>query len=352
MGSMNQLAAELLESSAPGYAAAALALFQPTDGPATPGTDGSAWKTHLVQRVLELAAAVRVEQPGLFARRVAWLRRAAKARGTDERDLQRSLTSLRTALQRELPDELQPAIAPALDLAVGVFNEAVLPEPAALRPADPLDRLALSYLAACLEGEPERAEALVLAELERGLSPTAAYVRVLLPAQREVGQLWHVGDVSVAEERIVSETTRELMAIIAHKYTPHETAGRTLIAASVSGNAHDIGLRAAADLFRISGWRSLFLGANVPAADLARAADTFAADLILLSATLDTHLKSTADAISTLRRNAPRCKILIGGRALEAMPDLWQRLGADAYAAAADEAVAVGNSLVERAARK
>jgi hypothetical protein len=71
MGSMNDMVAELLENSAPGYAAAALALLQAPDAQAAPGTDRAAWKNHLAQRVLELAAAVRVDQPALFARRVA-----------------------------------------------------------------------------------------------------------------------------------------------------------------------------------------------------------------------------------------------------------------------------------------
>jgi methanogenic corrinoid protein MtbC1 len=344
MSSMNHLAAELLETSAPGYAAAALALLQPADARAV---DRAAWKTHLVQRVLELAAAVRVDQPALFARRVAWLRCAAQARGTDEREIKRALVSLQTALTQELPANLRPTIAPALDLAVGAFDEAVQPEPAALSRNDPLDKLALHYLAVCLEGKPEHAIELVLAEIERGLSPPTVYTRVLLPAQKEVGQLWHLGDMSIAEERLVSETTRELMTLIVGKHAPRTSARRTLIAASVSGNAHDLGLRAAADLFRLSGWHSLFLGANVPAAELARAADVFAADLMLLVATLDTHLKPLGEAIDTLRRSAARCKILVGGRALDGLPDLWRKLGADAYAAAIDEVVTVGNSLFD-----
>jgi methanogenic corrinoid protein MtbC1 len=345
MGSSNNVAAELLESSAPGYAAAALALLQPEQMAAQAGADRAAWKTHLVQRVLELAAAVRVDQPALFARRVAWLRRAAKARGTDDGSLKHALLSLRSALLQELPENLRPAIAPALDLAVHEFDGTLAPEPATLDAADSRDRTALRYLATCLEGKPERAIALVLAELESGLSPTEAYTRVLLPAQREIGQLWHVGDVSVAEERIVSETTRELMARIVGRYEPAAPSGRTLIAASVSGNTHDIGLRAAADLFRLDGWRCLYLGANVPATELARATEAFSVDLIMLSATLDTHLKALAEAIATVRQSGPHCKILVGGRAFEGLPDLWRTLGADAYASSIDEAVALGNSL-------
>jgi len=348
MNALNNVAAELLETSAAGYAAAALALLQPGDGATPPGRDGATWKTHFAQRVLELAAAVRVDEPVLFTRRIAWLRRAARARGTGEQDLKRALLSLRTALQREMPDNLRPAITPALDLAVGAFDDALVADPVALDASRPVDRLALHYLTLCLEGKPHEAIELVLAELDHGLAPTVIYTQVLIPAEKEIGQLWHVGDVSIAEEHLVSETTRELMALIVAKHAPRHAHDRSLIAASVAGNAHDIGLRAVADLFRLAGWRCLYLGANVPAAELARAAATFEVDLVVLSATLATQLKPLGEAIEAIRSLAPERKILVGGLAFDGLPQLWKQLGADAYAPAIDAAAALGDALVER----
>jgi len=106
-------------------------------------------------------------------------------------------------------------------------------------------------------------------------------------------------------------------------------------------------LRAVADLFRLAGWRSLYLGANVPAAEIARAADTFDVELVVLNATLATQLKPLGEAIETIRRLAPRRKILVGGLAFDGLPDLPRQLGADAHAPTIDAAVAVGTSLVE-----
>lgn len=349
MNALNNVAAEVLETSAVGYAAAALAVLSSSDSATPPGSDGATWKTHLAQRVLELAAAVRVDQPLLFARRITWLRRAARARGSGEQDLKRALLSLRTALHREMPDSLRPAITPALDLAVGTFDDALAADPVALDASKPVDRLALQYLALCLEGKPHEAIELVLAALDRGLAPIVIYTQVLVAAEKEIGQLWHVGDVSIAEEHLVSETTRELMALIVAKHAPRRVHDRSLIAASVAGNAHDIGLRAVADLFRLAGWRCLYLGANVPAAELARSAAAFEVDLVVLNATLATQLKPLADAIETIRSFAPGRKILVGGLAFDGLPELWEQLGADAYAPAIDAAVPLGDALVERA---
>lgn len=343
MNALNDMAAELLETSAAGYAAAALAELQKTG----PHGDGAAWKTHLTQRVLELAAAVRVAQPAVFARRVEWLQRAARARGAGENDLKRALDSLRAALQRELPPNLEPAVRPALELAAGSLGSAP-GEPVRLDASEPNQRLALRYLSLCLEGRPEEATAAVLRALDDGLAPSVLYTQVLLAAAKETGELWHIGDVSIAEEHLISETTRELMALVVARAAPAAPSGPKLMAASISGNAHDLGLRAAADLFRIAGWHCLYLGANVPAREIGSFAASAAVDVVLLNATLTTQLKALAEAIAAVRAVAPSSKILVGGLAFDGLPELWRELNADAYAPSIDMAVAVGAKLAAR----
>jgi methanogenic corrinoid protein MtbC1 len=75
------------------------------------------------------------------------------------------------------------------------------------------------------------------------------------------------------------------------------------------------------------------------------AASHFNADLFVLSATLTTQLAALEAMIHLLRHDGGP-KVLIGGRALAAAPDLWKRLGADGYAADAAGAVEVGARLV------
>jgi methanogenic corrinoid protein MtbC1 len=108
-------------------------------------------------------------------------------------------------------------------------------------------------------------------------------------------------------------------------------------------------LRAVADLYRLAGWRCLYLGANVPAPEIARAAGTFDVDLVVLNTTLATQLKALGEAIATIRRLAPERKILVGGLAFDGVPDLWRQLGADGYAPTIGGAVDAGAALVKRA---
>lgn len=63
----------------------------------------------------------------------------------------------------------------------------------------------------------------------------------------------------------------------------------------------DIGLRMATDMFRLAGWRCLFLGANVPVSEIANAAVSQNVDLVVSIATLTTQLKELESAIAALR---------------------------------------------------
>lgn len=343
----NPLAAELLETSAAGYASAANVLLQRIPQRGAHFSHAAAeWKAHLTQRILELATAVRVNEPVLFARRIGWLRRALRARGADESDLREALMSLGAALAQELPEALKSAVEPPIALALETFDRDIEPEPDALDAATVHGKLGFEYLTTCLEARSFEAQNLILDRIGDGMTPQDAYTKVLLPAQREIGQLWHVGDVTVTEERLVSETTRALMTLIVNRSAPPADDARTVLAASVAGNAHDIGLRAAADLFKLAGWRTIFLGADMPTAEIASAARTFDAKLVVLSATLTTQIGTLATAIKRVRDSAPGARILIGGLALDGSGDLYKQLGADAYAPVVDAAVELGSQLI------
>ena len=247
--------------------------------------------------MLELAAAVRVGDPALFVRRVEWLRRAAQARTGDDSGVEPPLRSLDAALREEAP--AAPARQHRRRARRGARKPAARrssPSRARLGADDPFGRLALEYITTCLEGDtaaPRRPRC--SPQTDGGVTPQDLYCRVLMPAQKEVGRLWHRGDLNVAEERLVSETTRRVMAQLAARYRPAHATGPKVLAAAVAGNAHDLGLRAAADLLALAGWRCLYLGANVPTADIAAMAEAHGVELVLLAATLETQLGATAD---------------------------------------------------------
>lgn len=303
------------------------------------------WKAHIAERVAELSAAVAAGSPDLFSSRVAWARQSFAARDLDGGDLDASLVSLRDTLRGRLPDDVRSAVEPIIDHALAGSTP---------RPASTLDSdrepgtIALRYLRAALEGRTEDAINLVLDAVDQGdVTLAGAYTDILLPAQRETGRMWHMAEINIAEEHLVTAVSQRTMALLAHRAGRAADNGKTVVTAAVAGNRHDIGLIAISDFFARDGWRVIALGADIPARDIALATVHFEADLLLLSAALGTQLESLRQAIDVVRStDGTGPKIMVGGAAFGDAPNLWRQLGADGYAADVLPALETGDRLV------
>jgi methanogenic corrinoid protein MtbC1 len=347
----NPFLAELLQRSASGFAGFAAGILVDRIADADnryPPDAFASWKAHLTQRVIELSAAIAAAEPKLFVARVTWSRKAFVAHDRDIDDLRASLEVLREVLLAHLPDDVSEDSAVYIDKALEIFDsEAGTPDDSFLEPISKEAKLALQYLQLVLEGNVSEAIAKVTQAAQNGMDAQAVYTDVLMPAQREIGRLWHLGDVTVAEEHLVTFATQRSMAILANSAPDAAGNGKTVITAAVAGNAHDIGLRAVADMYQLAGWRSIFLGSDVPMRDLPAMLTFFEADLLLLGATLSTHIQKVAETIQVIRDRCERnVKIIVGGAAFDEAPQLWRRMNSDGYADTIDGAVALGNKLL------
>lgn len=351
MNKGNSFAADLLERSAAGYGgfAAGLMLERNPDLREQYGAEAFAtWKTHLTQRTLELSAAVGTGEERLFTGRVIWSNKAFAARGRDTEHLALSLECLGEVLAERLPGPAQQMPLDFIAAALAALADpASAEEPSALQPDREPDRLALRYLQQVLEGNVAEAIADLCRAAAGPLGVHAAYIDVLLPAQREVGRLWHLGDVSIAEEHLVSYATQRAMAVLSSQASPAPPNGKTVVVAAVASNSHDIGLRALADLYQLAGWRTLFLGSDVPVQDMPSVLSYFEADLLLLGAMLSTHIPKVEQTVQVVRERCEReVKIVVGGSAFDEAPKLWRELGCDGYAPNVELAIAEGARLV------
>lgn len=305
------------------------------------------WMEHFTGRVAQLASALGVGAPEVFAADMAWSRSVFAARGVPEADLLASLDALEGAVGESLPGDAAKACA-ACFVAARTRLSQPLDEPPALRADAPSGRLAAEYLEAALEGDRRRAVERILRAVEEGADAREVYLDALVAAQREIGRMWHAGEITIAEEHAATATTELAMSLLHPRLRRVEPHGKTAIAAGVSGNAHRLAVRIVADMLECDGWRVVDLGADLPARDIVQAAADFRADLVCLSATLSTHLRALREVVAGLRKAPPTSgvKILVGGQAIDAAPEVWRDLGADASARDAMEAQRIARRLV------
>jgi methanogenic corrinoid protein MtbC1 len=210
--------------------------------------------------------------------------------------------------------------------------------------------LILAYLGAGLSGERRRAVDLLLSAVDNGLDVRRAYTEVLQEAQRRVGEMWLARELAIAQEHSVTATTNIAMALLAQVAGgERQSSGKTVVVSVVPGNAHLLGAQALAHFFEMEGWNSIHLGSEMPANEISTALDVFQADLLALSVTLSTHLRAAMETIESARKTRPGVKVLVGGRAIAAAPNLWRKLAADGAANTPSEALEVANRLTGQA---
>ncbi|MBL8910852.1 MAG: cobalamin B12-binding domain-containing protein [Archangium sp.] len=166
-----------------------------------------------------------------------------------------------------------------------------------------------------------------LDEAMHGRPPVAFFDELVAPFLKEVGDRWHTGALTVAEEHLLSNAVRQrLMALL---NSAPRRARRHVVCACLPTEQHDVGLLGAALRFRHAGWKVTYLGACTPLEQLARTAKALKPDVVAVSAVRD------GRELKGLRKAIPEGRIIVGGGAAKGrLPGLhvietaadWSRL--------------------------
>jgi methanogenic corrinoid protein MtbC1 len=192
------------------------------------------------------------------------------------------------------------------------------------------------FLQAILAGDQRQAFALASDDARHGLAYLYQHVAAVM---EQVGCLWQEGQISVADEHLATAVCEATIASL-YPRIAWPVGGPPAVVACVARERHQLGARMVADLLALDGWRVDFLGADVPVPAMVELVVSRKPVLVGLSATIEQHLPAAAAAVGELRRAQRGVRILVGGRAVHALPDPAV-LGADAWASSCDEAVRV-----------
>ncbi|HEX8170278.1 MAG TPA: cobalamin-dependent protein [Thermoanaerobaculia bacterium] len=283
-----------------------------------------------------LDVAVSAQSPVLFLDYIAWVKVVLATRNIGERELLETLRLLR--------DVVDADAARIVDSAIDALPSMPGDVEPILDPRAPLWAVATEYLNALLQGSRRDAASHVSAALDNGASLRDVYRHVFEPVQQEIGRLWQLNRISVAQEHFCTAATQQLMAQLYPRMFGGERREKRAVAMCVGGELHEVGLRIVTDLLELDGWQTWYLGASVPPASAVELCAAHRADVLLISATLPPHIPQTAEVIRLLRAKHD-ARVLLGGRAFRNTPELWRTIGADGYAANADDAIELANRL-------
>lgn len=291
-----------------------------------------------------LAIALDSGSTDMFLDYIGWAKVMLATRNVPANDLDENLRVIAGTLgEAEHADAIR-IIGAALEQLPSMPDDV----PSFLDPRAPLWSTASEYLSALLRGSRGDAMQAVSSALEGGTPLREVYRHVFEPAQQEVGRLWQLNRISVAQEHYCTAATQHIMTLLYGQVFGGQKSGRRAVGMCVGGELHEIGMRIIMDLLELGGWQTWYLGASVPPASAVQLCVDQRADVLLVSATLPPHISAVAEVIRHFRGRSEleRAKIIVGGRAFRTAPEVWRTIGADGYAANADDCLA----LIERAA--
>jgi methanogenic corrinoid protein MtbC1 len=295
-----------------------------------------------------LAQALALETESLFTDYVAWAKVMLAQRRVLASDLAFHLGCLAEIVEEKLPADAGRLAAGYVHAAIEAMPGMREDVPTFLHEDEPLHPLAHQYLEALRRGERQLASRLVLDAVAAGTPVKAIYLHVFQASQREIGRLWQINRISVAEEHYCTAATQLIMSQLYSHIFALEKKDATLVATCVAGDLHELGVRMVADFFEMDGWNTYYLGGNTPHSSVVSTLVERRADVLAISATIPFHVDAVGGLIRAVRQH-PACSrvtILAGGYPFNRNPDLWRQVGADGTAPDAQLAIALANRMV------
>lgn len=141
------------------------------------------------------------------------------------------------------------------------------------------------YLGAITAYDVQRAES-ILSRTAAILPPMTLTLEVIVPLMRRVGEEWRADRLRISHEHMISGQLRSLLGTLMRHNDPVSGAARVVIA-TPPRHLHEFGAIIGAYIAASRGFEPIYLGAHMPFADIAEAAEESGAELVLLSVARD-----------------------------------------------------------------
>ncbi len=193
---------------------------------------------------------------------------------------------------------------------------------------DAMSEARLAVLSAVIDGDAGLAFRIVSDLMSDGCSFESVLFDVLAPLQQDVGRRWQHGDLGISEEHAATGAVETVVSLLAGSFMQPDE-GEHVVVVCAEGDNHSLPARMVAAYLIYLGWRVTFLGASVPADDLASFLIDTTPDALMLSCGIATTLPGARASIRSA--HAAGVPVVAGGRGFGKDPTWAQALGADAW---------------------
>ena len=189
-----------------------------------------------------------------------------------------------------------------------------------------------------------------------GVALDTIYLDLLAPAARHLGEMWEADLCDFTQVTVGLWRLQQVMYDLSPDFQNEVEYGvnsRRAMLVPAPGSQHTLGLFMVAEFFRRAGW-DVWGEPSATTPDLLDAVRAEWFDVIGISVGAEFQIEGLSSVILNLRRASrnPGVRVMLGGPVASQHPDLHTRLGADATAFDAQQALLVAESLLGAAVRR
>lgn len=151
---------------------------------------------------------------------------------------------------------------------------------------------------------------------------------LIVPLVYKVGDLWHDGNIRVANEHLASAVIRSFLTNLIEQHMPSLNAP-IIISATPRGQDHELGALIVGVIAASAGWKVVYLGPNLPAEEVAAVTENLDARVVALSIVYPNDDPQLRKDLLNLKKMLPSdISLITGGRAVVGYLDVLDEIGA------------------------
>jgi excisionase family DNA binding protein len=197
-----------------------------------------------------------------------------------------------------------------------------------------------------MAGDESGSWSIVEAALASGVAPEEIHVDVLAVALRSIGQGWHEGVITIAEEHRATAVATKIVGRMSNRFARRGRRRGLIVIGTPPGERHGLSIAIVADLLRGDGWEVLDLGPDMPIDEFAVAVEKAGPVSAIAVGVTNPGAVEDARALVTTLRASTTVPIIVGGAAVTATTAA--HIGADGWASDGRTAVEAVAAITSR----
>jgi methanogenic corrinoid protein MtbC1 len=174
----------------------------------------------------------------------------------------------------------------------------------------------LHYLNALLDGDKKLCMQIVTGLIDQGVSIKEIYLELFQRSMYRIGQMWEKERCSIANEHVATKITEGMIEYVAGNFSNENNIGKLALITCIDKEYHELGARMVAGFLEALGWKTIFLGANIPQEEVINLIYEKKPDLVGISSSFYMNITRLLNLLNAIKENFPEQEIIVGGQSL------------------------------------